>query len=260
MGIPCHAVKLASIEDNDIALAVVVEMILGVVIVIVDVVLRHGVYIRLCRPNCLLCLTLERVKRKPVLRKRILERNLLTRLEVVVRRPCHSLRSIRRLIAIGVGSHAGNIAVNRDDLGGIHHGHATVLVVHRGLFARVERIRDELDHILVKLGDAHALPLHLGIGPRSRDLARVIGGRVQRAFANRGRKVDILRGRDGLVAHLRIVAGVLRLQLLQRRGHRCDAFRYNFLAAEQLSVKLTHFIDVFHLRIVNRHRANNGAK
>lgn len=47
--IPCHAVKLTSIEDNDIALAVVVEMILGKVIVIVDVVFGHGVYIRLRR-------------------------------------------------------------------------------------------------------------------------------------------------------------------------------------------------------------------
>ena len=260
MRIPCHAVKLASIEDNDIALAVVVEMVLGVVIVIVDVVFGHRVHIRLCRLNCLLGLTLEGIEREPVLRKRVLERNLLTRLEVVVRRPRHPFRSIRRLIAVGKRAHAGDVAIDRDNLGGIHHGHAAVLVIHRGLLARIERIRNELDHILVKLGDTHALALHLGIGPRSRDLARVIGGRIQRAFANRSRKVNILRGRNGLVAHLRIIASVLRLQLLQRRGHRCDAFCYNFLAAEQLSVKLTYFIDVFHLRIVNRRRANNGAK
>ena len=43
--IPCHAVKLASIEDNDIALAIVVEMIPSVVIVIVDVVFGHKVHI-----------------------------------------------------------------------------------------------------------------------------------------------------------------------------------------------------------------------
>ena len=234
-------------------------MVLGVVIVIVDVVFGHRVHIRLCRLNCLLGLALEGIEREPVLRKRVLERNLLTRLEVVVRRPRHPFRSIRRLIAVGKRAHTGNIAIDRDDLGGIHHGHAAVLVIHRGLLARIERIRNELDHILVKLGDTNALALHLGIGPRCRDLARVIGGRIQRAFANRSRKVDILRGRDGLVARLCVVR-VLRLQLLQRRGNRCDAFCYNFLAAEQLSVKLTYFIDVFHLRIVNRRRANNGAK
>lgn len=182
----------------------------------------------LCRLNRLLGLTLEGVKREPMLHKRVLERDLLARLEVVVRRPCHSLRSIRRLIAVGVGSHAGDIDVNRDDLGGIHHGHAAVLVIHRGLLARIERVRNELNHILVKLGDAHALALHLGIGPRSRDLARVTGGRIQRAFANRTRKVDILRGGNGLVARLRTVS-VLRLQPFQRRGHRCDGFVYRVL-------------------------------
>ena len=170
-----------------------------------------------------------------MLRKRALERNLLTHLKVVVRRPCHSLRSIRRLIAVGVGSHAGDIAVNRDDLGGIHHGHAAVLVIHRGLLARIERVRKELNHILVKLGGAHALALHLGIGPRSRDLARVIGGRIQRAFANRTRKVDILRGGNGFAARLRTVI-VLRLQLLQRRGDRCDGFVYRVLRVGRILV------------------------
>lgn len=163
-----------------------------------------------------------------MLHKRVLERNLLARLKVVVRRPCHSLRSIRRLIAVGVGSHAGDIAVNRGDLGSIHHGHAAVLVIHRGPLARIERVRNELDHILVKLGGAHALALHLGIGPRSRDLARVTGGRIQRALANRSRKVDILRGGNGFVARPCTVI-ILRLQLLQRRGDRCDGFVYRVL-------------------------------
>lgn len=63
--IPCHAVKLASIEDDDIALAIVVEMIPGVVIVIVDVAFGRRVNIRLCRLNCLLGLTLEGVNESP---------------------------------------------------------------------------------------------------------------------------------------------------------------------------------------------------
>ena len=194
-----------------------------------------------------------------MLRKRVLERNLLTRLEVVERRPCHSLRSIRRLIAVGKRAHTGNIAIDRDDLGGVHHGHAAVFVIHRGLLARFERIRNELDHILVKLGDTHALALHLRIGPRSRDLARVIGGRIQRAFANRSRKVNILRGRNGLVAHLR-TAIVLRFQLLQRRGHRCDGAGYALLGAGKHGAQLGHFIGAGNLRIAYRRRTDNGAK
>ena len=60
--IPRHAVKYAGIEDNDVALAVVVEMVLGKVVVIVETIVVCGVHIRLCRFDRLLGLALERVE------------------------------------------------------------------------------------------------------------------------------------------------------------------------------------------------------